>query len=71
VIAPGLREGERETGLRPGEHVVTTGFARLAEGTKVTVTNAEEAGQIGQDKGKARAKGKRIRTSGETPSPSP
>jgi multidrug efflux system membrane fusion protein len=34
------------TGLAAGEHVVTTGFARIAEGTLVQVTNAEEAGQI-------------------------
>jgi membrane fusion protein, multidrug efflux system len=33
-------------GLSAGEHVVTTGFARLAEGTLVVVTNAEEAGQL-------------------------
>jgi membrane fusion protein, multidrug efflux system len=29
------------TGLRPGERVVTTGFARLTAGSTVTVTNAE------------------------------
>jgi multidrug efflux system membrane fusion protein len=34
------------TGLTAGEQVVTTGFARLAQGTPVVVTNAEEAGQI-------------------------
>jgi membrane fusion protein, multidrug efflux system len=34
-------------GLQAGERVVTTGFARLTEGTKVTVSSAEEAGQIG------------------------
>jgi multidrug efflux system membrane fusion protein len=34
------------TGLMAGERVVTTGFARIAEGTLVQVTNAEEAGQI-------------------------
>ena len=34
------------TGLQSGERVVTTGFARLAEGTQVTVSSAEDAGQI-------------------------
>src|SRR4030095_6145238 len=34
------------SGLSAGEHVVTTGFARLAEGTLVVVTHAEEAGQL-------------------------
>jgi multidrug efflux system membrane fusion protein len=58
------------TGLRTGEHVVTTGFGRLAEGTLVTMTGAEEAGQIGQ-KGKGKAKGRRVQTSGEPPSNPP
>jgi membrane fusion protein, multidrug efflux system len=35
------------TGLKPGERVVTTGFARLTEGTQVTVSSAEDAGQVG------------------------
>jgi len=35
------------TGLNPGERVVTTGFARLTEGTQVTVSSAEDAGQVG------------------------
>jgi multidrug efflux system membrane fusion protein len=34
------------TGLEAGERVVTTGFARLAEGTQVTATSAEDAGQV-------------------------
>jgi len=34
------------TGLRAGERVVTTGFARLTEGTQVTVSSAEDAGQV-------------------------
>jgi len=34
------------TGLMAQERVVTTGFGRLAEGTKVEVASAEEAGQI-------------------------
>jgi multidrug efflux system membrane fusion protein len=33
-------------GLQAPERVVTTGFARLAEGTQVTVSSAEDAGQI-------------------------
>jgi multidrug efflux system membrane fusion protein len=34
------------TGLQAGERVVTTGFARLTEGTAVTASSAEEAGQV-------------------------
>jgi multidrug efflux system membrane fusion protein len=34
------------TGLQAGEQVVTTGFARLTEGAQVTVSNAEDAGQL-------------------------
>jgi multidrug efflux system membrane fusion protein len=34
------------TGLQAGERVITTGFARLTEGTPVTVSSAEEAGQV-------------------------
>ena len=34
------------TGLQADERVVTTGFGRLAEGTQVTVSSAEDAGQI-------------------------
>jgi multidrug efflux system membrane fusion protein len=68
------RQAVIDTGLTVGEHVVTTGFGRLAEGTLVTVSNAEEAGQVGgQPKGtpKGKGKGKRVRTSGEAPSTPP
>jgi multidrug efflux system membrane fusion protein len=34
------------TGLEAGERVITTGFARLTEGTAVTASSAEDAGQI-------------------------
>jgi multidrug efflux system membrane fusion protein len=34
------------SGLAAGERVVTTGFARLTEGTRVAVSSAEEAGQV-------------------------
>ena len=34
------------TGLQAGERVVTTGFARLTEGTVVAVSSAEDAGQV-------------------------
>ena len=34
------------TGLQASEQVVTTGFARLTEGTQVAVSDAENAGQI-------------------------
>jgi len=61
-----------ETGLRVGEHVVTTGFGRLAEGTRVTVSSAEDAGQVGQGKGgKGKGKGKRVQTSGDPPGTPP
>jgi multidrug efflux system membrane fusion protein len=33
-------------GLQAGERMVTTGFARLTEGTQVTVSSAEDAGQV-------------------------
>jgi multidrug efflux system membrane fusion protein len=34
------------TGLTAGERVITTGFARLTEGTPVTASSAEDAGQV-------------------------
>ena len=34
------------SGLQPGEQVVTTGFARLTEGTQVAASSAEDAGQL-------------------------
>jgi multidrug efflux system membrane fusion protein len=34
------------TGLQADERVVTTGFARLTEGTQVAVSSAEDAGQV-------------------------
>ena len=34
-----------DSGLQAGERVVTTGFARLTEGTTVTVSSAEDTGQ--------------------------
>jgi membrane fusion protein, multidrug efflux system len=37
------------TGLEAGERVVTSGFARLAEGTEVAVSSAEDAGQVTPD----------------------
>jgi multidrug efflux system membrane fusion protein len=39
------------SGLDAGEVVVTTGFARLAEGTTVSVSNASAAGQVGEASG--------------------
>jgi membrane fusion protein, multidrug efflux system len=33
-------------GLQAGERVVTTGFARLTEGTAVSISSAEDAGQL-------------------------
>jgi membrane fusion protein, multidrug efflux system len=46
-------------GVQVGERVVTTGFARLTDGTKVTATNAEDAGQVGADAGAPDGKRKR------------
>jgi multidrug efflux system membrane fusion protein len=37
------------SGLMASERVVTTGFGRLAEGTKVDVASAENAGQVATD----------------------
>ena len=51
------------TGLRPGERVVTTGFARLTEATQVTVSSAEVAGQVAP--GGARPDGTRGQRAGE------
>ena len=59
------------TGLQAGERVVTTGFARLTEGTEVKATTAEDAGQVnanepsrGDGKRKRGEKGKRNPGSG-------
>jgi multidrug efflux system membrane fusion protein len=70
------------SGLMAGERVVTTGFGRLAEGTMVEVTSAEEAGQIATDpaqrparpgagapKGKGDPKGKGQRQQGAPDAP--
>jgi multidrug efflux system membrane fusion protein len=52
------------TGLQAGERVVTTGFARLTEGTQVTVSSAEDAGQVTPG-GQPRPDGTRGKRSGE------
>jgi multidrug efflux system membrane fusion protein len=62
------------SGLNAGEKVVTTGFARLAEGSVVEVSNAETAGQVGAQNGskgrgarnKRGERGKGTQTSGGT-----
>jgi membrane fusion protein, multidrug efflux system len=68
------------TGLQAGERAVTTGFARLTEGTPVTMASAEDAGQItpgGQPRpdgtrGKRNGeKGKRNQGSGGPPAKTP
>jgi membrane fusion protein, multidrug efflux system len=71
------------TGLGAGERVVTTGFARLTEGTAVTASSAEDAGQVAPDdrprpdgtrgkRGDKRGeKGKRIPGSGGPPVANP
>ena len=60
-------------GLVAGEVVVTTGFARLAEGTTVSVSSPEEPGPVGQGNGggKAKASGKRAQVSGGAASTTP
>jgi multidrug efflux system membrane fusion protein len=65
------------SGLMAGEHVVTTGFGRLADGTKVEVTSAEEAGQVPTDPSQRPArptgsapKGKGARQQGAADAPS-
>jgi len=51
------------TGLQVGERVVTTGFARLTEGTQVVVSSAEDAGQVTPDR--PRPDGTRERRGGD------
>jgi multidrug efflux system membrane fusion protein len=52
------------TGLQAGERTVTTGFARLTEGTNVTVSSAEDAGQVAPG-GQPRPDGTRGKRNGE------
>jgi membrane fusion protein, multidrug efflux system len=67
------------TGLRADERVVTTGFARLTEGMQVTVSSAEDAGQVapagarpdGSRGGRGVEKGKRNPTVGGPPASTP
>jgi multidrug efflux system membrane fusion protein len=47
------------SGLQQGEHVVTTGFGRLAEGTLVQSNSAEAAGQVSTGQGKGKGAGNR------------
>jgi multidrug efflux system membrane fusion protein len=47
------------SGLQPGEQVVTTGFGRLAEGTLVQSSSAEDAGQVSSGQGKGKGGGNR------------
>jgi multidrug efflux system membrane fusion protein len=56
-------------GLAAGELIVTTGFARLAEGAVVSVRRVDEGGPVGQGSGGANAKGKRAQASGGAPLP--
>jgi multidrug efflux system membrane fusion protein len=53
------------TGLQAGERVVTTGFARLTEGTQVTVSSAEDAGQVTAPAARPRPDGTRGTRGGE------
>jgi membrane fusion protein, multidrug efflux system len=62
-------------GLQAGDRVITTGFARLAEGARVASASAEEAGQTTAGprpdgtRGKRSEKGKRNPGTGGPPSP--
>jgi membrane fusion protein, multidrug efflux system len=53
------------TGLEAAERVVTTGFARLTEGTQVTVSSAEDAGQVTAPVVRPRPDGTRSPRAGE------
>jgi multidrug efflux system membrane fusion protein len=63
------------SGVQAADKVVTTGFSRLADGTKVQAASAEEAGQISADptrqprpgSGKGKGKGKGGPNSGGPP----
>src|SRR3954452_6452714 len=64
------------SGLNAGEHVVTTGFGRLAEGTLVETSSAEAAGQVtgqgtpqGRGKRGTGAKGKQSNAGGTASTP--
>jgi multidrug efflux system membrane fusion protein len=59
------------SGLQAGEHVVTTGFGRLAEGTLVQSTGAEGAGQVSTGQGKGKGAGNRGRRSDNKSGQSP
>ena len=67
------------SGLQPGERVVTTGFARLTEGTQVAASSAEDAGQISPRSPRPEAtrgsrgaeKGRRGQSSGRPPATNP
>jgi multidrug efflux system membrane fusion protein len=53
------------TGLQADERVVTTGFARLTEGTQVAVSSAEDAGQVTTPEARPRPDGTRGPRAGE------
>jgi multidrug efflux system membrane fusion protein len=59
------------TGLQAGERVVTTGFARLTEGTQVAVSSAEDAGQVTTPVTRPRPDGTRGPRAGEKAKRSP
>jgi multidrug efflux system membrane fusion protein len=73
------------SGLMAPERVVTTGFGRLADGTRVEVTSAEDAGQVATDpsqrparrdsggapKGKGQGKGQRQQGAANAPDAGP
>jgi multidrug efflux system membrane fusion protein len=74
------------SGLAAPERVVTTGFGRLADGTRVEATSAEEAGQVSADpsqqptrrdgsapkgKGEPKSKGQRAQGAGSPPGAPP
>jgi multidrug efflux system membrane fusion protein len=55
------------TGVTAGDRVVTTGFGRLADGSKVVATSAEEAGQVSTDPSRAHPAGGAPKGKGQRP----
>ncbi|HEY7301793.1 MAG TPA: efflux RND transporter periplasmic adaptor subunit [Xanthobacteraceae bacterium] len=65
------RQAVIASGLDPGEIVVTSGFARLSEGTTVSVSSPDESTPVGQGNGKGNGKAKRVQASGDTTTTTP
>ena len=57
------------TGLQAGERVVTTGFARIADGSVVQASSAEEAGQVSPPAAGPQKRGKKGKQAPEAQGP--